>query len=304
MSRFALALASIAAACGGSPSPTPVPSGPTASIVAPRASEADVVVAQVNGRPVWGSCVTEQGAGAKDRATALDQCIAFELLAQAAEKRGFGADADVLQATRTAMVNELIETEFEARYQKPADLGPVLDKMLDKNAWRLHRPDLRASTYVRAIVPADAPPEVDAAAKEVADKIVAELENETGLLPSHLEAAAARAIAGTTIKTQSQHVQQIPNGPGYEQPYLDALFSISEVGRISRPARTKRGWDVLLWTGGLPPYESTREQLAKDMFPELRRAQFFAWVAQLIKANGIKVEIDPATAARLGEEPT
>jgi len=304
MSLRVLALASIAAACGGSPSPTPVPSGPTASIVAPRASEGDVIVAEVNGRPVWGSCVTEQAAaGATDRKAALEQCIDFELLAQAAEKRGFGADADVQEATRSAMVNELIGSEFEARYQKPADLGPVLDKMLDKNEWRLHRPDLRASTYVRALVPADATPTVDAAAKRVADKIVAELENETGLLPPHLRAAADRAIAGTTIEIQSQDVGQVPQTATFEKPYLDALFSIPEVGRISRPARTKRGWDVVLWSGGLPPYESTREQLAKDVFPELRRAQFFLWVAQLTKANGITIELDAEAIATLGEEP-
>jgi len=309
MSRALLALATLviaggAAACGGSPSPTPVPSGPTASIVAPRASEADVVVAEVNGRPVWGSCVTEQAAaGAQDRRAALEQCIDFELLAQAAEKRGFGADPDVQQATRTAMVNELVATEFEARYQKPSDLGPALDKMLAKNEWRLHRPDLRASTYVRAVVPADSPPDVDAAAKRVADAIVAELETEAGLLPAHLKAAADRAAAGTKIEIQSQDVQQIPKEAAYEKPYLDALFSIPEVGRISKPARTKRGWDVLLWSGGLPPWESTREQLARDMFPELRRTQFLAWVAQLTKTSGIVVAIEPQNVALLGEEP-
>jgi len=310
MSRLVLAFASLitvgggAAACGGSPAPTPVPSAPVASIVAPRASDADVVVAEVNGRPVWGSCVTEQAAtGATGRTAALEQCIDFELLAQAAEKRGFTDDVDVQRTTRTAMVNELIGTEFEARYQKPADLGPVLDAFIDKNEWRLHRPDLRASTYVRAVVPADATPEVDAVARQVADKIVAELEGEKGLLPPHLKTAAERAKAGTSIEIDSQDLVQIQKTASYEKPYIDALFSIPEVGRISQPARTKRGWDVVLWSAGMPPQESTREQLASDVFPELRRAQFYAWVTQLTKASGIRVELDPDSATILGEEP-
>lgn len=309
MSRWVLAFVSIvtssggAVGCGGSPSPTPVPSGPIASIVAPRASEADVVVANVNGRPVWGSCVTEQAAaGAKDRKAALEQCIDFELLAQVAEQRGFGADPTVQEATRSAMVNELIASDFEARYQKPSDLGPALDRLLEKNAWRMHRPDLRTSTYVRAVVPPGSPPEVDATAKQVADRIVAELGTETGLLPAHVQEAADRAAVGTAIQIESQDVPQTPKTGSYEPPYLDALFSISDVGRISKPVRTKRGWDVVLWTGGLPPLESTREQIAEEAFPELRRAQFTTWLAEILKTSGIAVEIDPAAVALLGED--
>ena len=81
------------AACGGSSGPSPVP--PPASsarpaplvIATPRLTDGDVEVARVNGRPVWSSCVATQAAGAGSaeqlRRDALDQCIAFELLAQA-----------------------------------------------------------------------------------------------------------------------------------------------------------------------------------------------------------------------------
>lgn len=287
------------AACGGSPATDPAPVSPIASIVAPRGSENDVVVAQVNGRPVWGSCVTEQSSRSADRTAALDQCISFELLAQAAEKRGLVADTSVIDATRTAMVSELVATEFEARYQKPQDLGAVLDAMLTRNAWRMHRPELRASSYARAVVPANAPPDVEARARQIAETVATELAGETGLFPSHLRAAADRAAMGTGIEIASEEVPQTPRTGSFEAPYLQALFSISEVGRISKPARTKRGWDVVLWSGGLPPKETTREELGWEVFLELRRAQFTTWINGLIKASGVQIDVDQAAVAQL-----
>lgn len=302
MQRRFLAAVLAAAACGGSPAPEPAPAAPVASIVAPRASEADLVVAQVDGRPVWGSCVTEQtGRGAPDRKTALDQCIAFELLAQAAEKRGLAADGSVIDAARTAMVSELVATEFEARYQKPQDLGATLDTVLAKNAWRMHRPDLRTSSYVRAVVPPTAPPEVEARAKQIADAIAAELAGEAGLFPSHVRAVADRTAQGTGIAIHAEDVPLTPRTGNYEPPYLDALFSISEVGRVGKPARTTRGWDVVLWTGGLPPKESTRDELALEVFTDLRRAQFTVWINQLIKTSGVRIDLDQDRVAQLDQ---
>lgn len=289
-------------ACGGSPPTDPAPAAPLASIVAPRASEEDLVVAQVNGRPVWGSCVTEQSSrGGRDRAAALEQCVSFELLAQAAEKRGLAADPIVVDATRTAMVSELVASEFEARYQKPEDLGTVLDAVLAKNAWRMHRPELRASAYVRAVVPPNAAADVDARARQLAETIATELAGESGLFLSHLRDAADRLAKHTGIKIESQEVPLAERTGGYEPPYLEALYSIAEPHRVSKPARTTRGWDVVLWNGGLPAKETTREALALEVFPELRRSQFTVWVNGLIKAAGITINVDPDAVAQLDE---
>ena len=81
IARGQLALATLAVlgsvACGGSSAPAPVPSV-ALSTISPPASPADLEVARVNGRSVWGSCVAAQlGRGAPSRQAALDQCIAF-----------------------------------------------------------------------------------------------------------------------------------------------------------------------------------------------------------------------------------
>ena len=297
------------AACGGSSNPAPVPPA-TAVIATPRLTGDDVEVARVNGRPVWSSCVATQAAaargGAADRVRrdALDQCIAFELLAQVAEARGLAAAREVGDAVRTAVVNRLVETDFERRYRTPDDLEQPIDIVMKRNEWRMHILELRASTFARFIVPpgvpAGAPPDVDARAHALADRLAAEFTGQTGLFGVHLTEAAQRLAAGTDIKLDTADVRPTHQDDLVE-PYAKALYAIPEVGRIAPPVRTQWGWDVVLWTGGVEARERSRDELVAEMFPEVRRQQFHLWVTQLGKQLGIHVEIDPATVAKLDE---
>ena len=59
--------------------------------------------------------------------------------------------------------------------------------------------------------------------------------------------------------------------------------------------------DVILWTGGLPAKETSREELVADAFPDLRRSMFPIWVAQITRELGIKPEIVEEGVARLDE---
>jgi hypothetical protein len=300
------------AACGGSSGPSPVPAAAPTVIATPRRSADDLEVARVKGRPVWASCVAAQarsiaaGSHTVDlvRAEALDQCVAFELLAQEAEKRGLSAAPEVVQAARTAAVDRLIDTDFEQRYRTPDDLKPAVDALMKRNAWRMHVPDLRSSTYVRFVVPKDAAPELDAQARALADRVATQLAGETGLYGVHLVEAAQRVAAGSTIKLEKADVK--PSDRDHlVDAYATALYAIPEVGRISPAVRTQWGWDVVLWTGGIEARERTREEVVAEAFPELRRHQFQLWVTQLAKQLGVHIEVDQAGIAALdtGETP-
>jgi hypothetical protein len=295
-------------ACGGSSAPVPTAAAPPVVATPPLAAD-DAVVAQVNGHAVWASCVTTQAAGLagtveQRRAAALDQCVAFELLAQAAEARGLAAAPEVTEATRSAMVNRLVETEFEPRYRTAADLKPAIDAVMAKNEWRLHVLELRASTFARFLVPDHAPPEVDAAAHALADKLAAELAGQTGLYNVHLTEAAARIDAGTTIKLDTSDVK-----PTHQDdlvvPYAKALYAIPAVGETSPAFRTQWGWDVVLWTGGIEAKERARDEVVAEMLPELRRRQFQIWATQIGKKLGVHIEVEQAALAQLdsGDEP-
>jgi hypothetical protein len=308
--RFALGLAlaagsGAACSCSGS-GPAAGPVAP-AVIATPALTAGDAPVARVNGRTVWASCVAEQarlvaaetaGGEAERRVAALDQCVAFELLAQAAEARGMARAPEVGQAVRAAEVNRLVETEFEDRYRTPAALAPELDALVRANASRMHIPQIRASSYARFVVPPHAPAEVEARAHALADRLAAELAGQTGLYGVHLGDAARRLDGAAGIKLETANVP-----PNYRERLVDsygaALYAISEVGRTSPALRTPWGWDVVLWTGGIEARDRTRDEMIAEIFPELRRQRFVVWADQIARRLGVHVEIDQAALGLL-----
>ena len=298
MRRLVIAL--VVSACGGGSEPAPAPAARAIATVAPPAGSDDLQVATVDGRPVWGSCVAAQIArgAAKSKPEALDQCVGFELMAQEAERRGLATDPSVAAATRSAMVNRLVETAFEDTHTTPASLGAPMEKWLADNARRMHRPELRSSTYARVPVAKDASAEADAKAKRLAEKVAAAVAGETGLFGVNLREIASRIAATSGMAIEVADGKQMPRA-NLDPAYGDALFALPDVGRASGAVRTPWGWDVIVWTGGLPAKESTREELAAEKFLDMRRQTFQAWVNQLIKQHGIKIELDQAQLQKL-----
>ena len=289
-------------ACGSSEEPPVAVVASTAPIATPAAAPDDVVVATVDGIPVRGSCVAGQlQRGAKDRATALDECIQFELLAAEAARRGLASAPEVIEAKKQAAVSLLVAREFEAKHQTPDDMRQLIDAAIARNQDQVDRPELRASSFVRVEAPQKTTTaEQEAKAKALADKIYAALATETGLFPSHLAETGKRLAAGTGL-TVSDASFRAATREGVVPAYSEALFSIPEVGRVAKPARTEWGWDVILWSGGHPAQKFTRDEIATQMFPEARRALFQRWSLQLVRASGVKVEVDPAALQALDE---
>lgn len=282
-----------AGACGSDAPPPPRAPAPVAG-AQPAAGPDDVAVATVNGRPVWGSCVAAQAQRAKiSRKAALDECVAFELLAQAAEARGLARDPEVALAARTAMASRLVEVGFERRVRTPDDLRPAVDREVERYSDQLDRPELRASAFARVEVPAGAPPAQDAAARALAEKIAGALERETGLFPVHLRETADRLAAGSGLHLAHGEFRAATR-EGLVPPYADALYAIPEEGRVGTATRTPWGWDIILMTRRLPPEVRTREEIAEKVFPDLRRRYFHRWVDEIRR-----IEIDWDRFARL-----
>ena len=298
----------LATGCGGeerrAAPPAPAEAPPTA--VAQPAGADDVVVARVDGHPVYGSCVAMQaealGLGVQ---AALDQCIAFELLAQEADRRGLREDPDVAEAWRREMVRAVIDADLgdiESLDQLPAGFR---DAMLAKFGQYLQRPFLRGAHYARVDVPRGAirgGPE-DLRAKAVADAIHAELKDAEGILPDELFAVADRhaAAAGLAISRSGKPYftpeTEVPGIRGAQPEFLASLMQVDEVGRIGPPARTKQGWDIpLYWTF------IEAKDLTPDFFVNTRQQYFLSWVEGLRARLGLEVSIEGAALAALAED--
>jgi hypothetical protein len=298
------------AACSGTPQPPPTPVGPPAPLVAPSAGASDVVVAQVNGRPVWGSCVVAQAARGRTPDAAFRECVDFELMAQAAEQRGLATDPDVVSATRAALVNQLVAHAYEDGFTKPEDFGDKWTKLAERNMFPLEHDEYRASTYIRVPLTDKATPEQDAAAHAVADKIAAAVAPEKGLLSASFVELAGRVVDVPIVPSGAEHKppKWIEYGDvpamihvALHKAYADALWAIPDVGSVSPAVRTKWGWDVVLFSDVVPAVHTKPEEVARRLMPDVKRSYFMSWVNKITKELGIHVEMFKDNVARLEE---
>jgi hypothetical protein len=267
------------------------------------ATPADTVVARVDGHPIYASCVAAQAAHDRvDARAALRECIDFELLARAAAARGLAADAEVDDARRAAMVNRLVERDYEDHEFTPADFGPLWPQIVRKLGPRVDHPEYRASAYVRVPVAHDGG-SADAAARAVADQIAAAAGSASGLFPVDLVELATPIAAAAGAKLDHDDVPAYA-AIGLDKSYADALFAIPDVGRTtSKAAKTKWGWDVILFTADVPAAHPVADAYTAALVAEGHKQYFTAWVSSLEHAMGLTVSIDKDAVARLEDLP-
>lgn len=266
----------------------------------------DVVVARVNGRPVWGSCVAGQarGRGLAIRA-ALADCIDLEVAAQEAERRGLAADPEVAEEAERAMVARFVDREFTARVRSPADLPrSFVEGVMTKHEWRLARDEYRGSFYARVEAPIETVPRgspADVAAEKIARDAYATLAGRRDLFPRDVE-AALRAAAGPAAQLTFASFPGT-TGDNVQAYYREALFAIGALGEVSPPARGPYGWDLVLWTTTLPALTQTREEVLAQLWPAMRQRHFLDWAAQTGRGHQVEASPAPVVERVLGSLP-
>jgi hypothetical protein len=280
-------------------SPSAIP-----SLEAPPAGATDVVVAQVDGRPVWGSCVAAQSAGHPERRqSALKECIALEVAAQEAERRGFDRDPDVVDHATRALAARFLDVELTAKIRSVADLpSDLVEPIFAKYAYRMHRPELRASFFARIeLDKRELGTTTDRAAESAAHAAYNTLAHRTDLFSKDVEAELRATAVGMKVSTRTQG---LASRDGLQPYYRDALFAVAEVGTVASPVRGPHGWDLILYTGQLPPLETSRDDILAQLFPALRLRYFDRWSMQLSKNHTRAILVDDDTLREaLGGEP-
>ena len=274
--------------------------GPPASLASTPRSADDVIVAQVDGRPVWGSCVAVQASVAGTRDAALRQCIDFELMAQAAERRGLATDRDVVLATRTALVDRVVAREYEDTFTRPEDFGELWTRSVAKNKLLFDHAEYRRSSYVRFTLDDKHPSAAaEAEAKSTMERVAAALAGETGMMPSHFLAIAQRAAGNHVL----DHQDVPPTLPaGLDPSYADALYRLPDIGRASPAVRTRWGWDIVLWSDVVPARHGTADEIVREALPAVKQEHFPAWVAELAHRLGVTIQPFPDNVRLLETE--
>ena len=275
--------------CGGEKSPGDdsevKPATPITEIVAGR-----LVVAEVNGEPIYDSCVINQVAAHNlSKAEAVSQCIDFALLAQEAAARGYADHPEVSDARKTETVRALIDGDFTASFATPDDVPEeYLREHWKQWANRLYNvPEHRTAEWVRIQAQGVARDSAeDLAARAISEDLYAALADKRDLTVTEFRRIATEAANGHPLAVNPRPFEFARRG-GALPAFADATFAIAEVGRVSTPTRTKYGWDVILLTKIVPARSATYTQALPEMreriFTMSRRRAFARW---MVKSTG------------------
>lgn len=292
-----------------------------------------VAVAQVNGVPIYGDCVaTQSTALGVSRDQALEQCIGFELLAQAAQKRGKARDADVVRTGKTEAVRRLLDVEVSDTVAQPGAAGASMDPAADRAAdqgtdraarsvleqayaryrERLYRPELRQVAHVLAQVPENtaAGSAEDVAARALAQDIHAALARRRDLSVDDF-IAAAQDVAGertlgprnaTTGEFQRERFKIFTGSANIHQAFVEAAFAVAEAGMVTPPTRTHVGWHVILIEDIEPARNTTVDDAADILVQLLRRERYLALLSALQKNARIEVNVQALSDLQAAED--
>lgn len=248
------------------------------------------VVGRVNGTPIVAAEVRLRRA-ARDGGPVLDDLIVEDLLAAEARRQGLLRDPQVRDAARRAMVQRLLEREFEAKVQ-PADVPEdVLRRAYRNNYWFFNRPEIREFEHFLVWATPTDTPERQAAARRLADEILrialSRPFSALGDLRAEIEAR------GRAAGVQVQYERSRGVRSRLEKDFADLLWSIAP-GRIGpRVAQSRYGFHVLRNVGVEPevrrPFETVREEVRERVWPEWREMRFKSWMAELRARHGAKV---------------
>jgi peptidyl-prolyl cis-trans isomerase C len=226
----------------------------------------------------------------------LDNLVRFEVLAREAQNRGYDKDPEVQRALKNQMITSLVQKEIDDKL-RPEDVGDAeVARYYQEHPGEFRQPE---QVRVNQIFTVDAGKADRAAAaaralkgKAGADKAFHELVNEM----SEDEDSKSRGGDLTFFDRESQM---------YPRPVIEAAFRLADIGDVSPPVRSDKGYHVLVLTQKRPGFTRAlpevsreirrlilRERRAKKMdelVAEMRqRLKVEVYEDQLAKVSGVK----------------
>ncbi len=300
--------AALLAACGSKESGQ-AKGGATEKVVAAdvsltAAADGRVVVARVDGVPIYGDCVERQAeAHHLDKRAALEECIDFQLLAGEADRKGYRSNPAVLDARKTEMARALIDQAFLPHFARPDDVpeADLRSAYQQLKARDYVRPEHRATQYARIEMSDKVPawqPRVWAA-MVAAWRIYWHFAGQHDLTERAFLREAAEVAAPWEISHERSPFK-FPRHGQIQEVYAQATWEIPEPGMVHAPIHTHWGFDVILLVNVLPAVDISFEEAVPDLrekiFAKSRLLAFVHWSQSLY---GGKPSIDDGWLARL-----
>lgn len=271
-----------------------------------------MVVAEVDGVPVYEDCVATQAAALGPspsaapeavRQAALEECIHFELLAQQAAKRGLASDPEVAWTRKTEVVRRLIDADFVARFPDPDSMDrALLEQAYQELRSQYVRPEIRHTAHAWVPLEENEPEGSprDQAAEALARELYQALKDERDLPADELFRVADELAGEREIKHEGPF--RFARASRLAESFIEATFALPEPGMVSSPVRSHVGWHVILLTRIDPEVNVSLEEAKPELFEVQRRRQFMVWLSQLTQSARIQIDEDSLARLQKAEE--
>lgn len=236
------------------------------------------VVAQVNGKPIYADCVAGQAqAHALDRAAALQECIDFELLAQAADAPKYLEDPAVQEAGKQQLVRAYLADRYALR--GPADFGDELVRGLWEriSVPRYNHPELRNIVFCKIPLTEEMGPRSPAyqTAKSFFAMLYEELGARDDLEQNDLFAACYDRYESYGVHDLTLSTFRLAPRQSHHEAWREPVFA-GQAGQVLPPIVDATGMTFILITEAKDALETSFEEAE----PELREALYSVSVYQ------------------------
>ncbi|HVZ74380.1 MAG TPA: peptidyl-prolyl cis-trans isomerase [Polyangia bacterium] len=207
----------------------------------------------------------------------IENLVRFEVMAAEAQKRGYDKDPEVVRVMKQQMISKFLQKDFESKLK----VEDVPDADVEKY-YKDHPEEFNKKDEVRVS-------EILVKDKAKAAKVVAEAKAEPktlgadqkgfrDLVAKYSEDEDSKARGGdlTFLDKDSQ---------AYPKPIVDGAFALAEVGDVSPPIKTDKGFVILKLTQKRPgfnrPLAEVKRQIQQRLFRDTRTKALDAFVADL-----------------------
>jgi peptidyl-prolyl cis-trans isomerase C len=194
----------------------------------------------------------------------LESLVRFEVLAREAQSRGYDKDPVVQQALKNQMIAQFLQKEVDAKL-RPEDFS---EAEVDRY-YREHPEEFRQPEQVRVS-------QIFTAGRPRAEQAAAEARALTGR-SSVEEEKLFRDLVGRysedeDSKSRGGDLTFFDRATGlYPKAVVEAAFALKEIGEVSGPVHSERGYHVLLLTQRRPGFTRPREDAGREIRRQLAK---------------------------------
>jgi peptidyl-prolyl cis-trans isomerase C len=211
----------------------------------------------------------------------LDNLVRFEVLAKEAAARGMEKDPEVQRTLKQVMIQRLMQEEFDKK-MKPDDVSVEEAKKF----YQAHLDEYSKPEQARAsaIVVGDL-----AVAKKVAAEAKAKKDD-----PMSFFALVEQYGQDPELKLRKGDLRYFGrDATDLPKEVVEKAFSLANIGDLSDPIKTAKGYYILKLTGHRAainhPFEEVQKQLQNRIYREQRAARMEQFVAQLREKSKVRV---------------